>query len=529
MKNYKRILVVFICFVLTFSLGACGGSGGESNDKQSSEETNSNIADIGIQDKTLTVCAQAGIVNFSPDGGSMMAQGQVMRQVFETLFERTSDGELVPWLVESYEWTSNTELTLKLREGIKFHNGEDFTGEDVLYTVKLIQDNRSTAFDYVSNIDVEKSSVENDYTVRLVLTVPTPDLCEMLQHPFTGIRCKSASTDYTVMESAIGTGPYIFESFDVGTSYTLVLNENYWNKDAFPHVKNIVFTIITDNSTRTNEALAGSTNIVYDMNSADADLFKKNADVKYYETATGGTEYLTINTAGNKALANPKVREAIFYALDRETIAKVGHGTYGKMQANILADIDGAIDTSAYSGKFDPEKSKLLLKEAGYNEGDISLKITVTNTNQGRMDEAEVIASQLKAVGISATVDGVAGNVCQEKIMQGQTELAIYGVTATTFEASMALRKYLPESVYYKMHTFDNQELFDVINEAQTIIDQDERYSMYAKAQEIIAQGYCTYPLWNMTYSVITTTDISGFWMQPSYQQHLLQYVYFKE
>lgn len=538
-KYFKFFLVVCFCLSLLFCVTACGNnSNNTASDGDNSEDTTSTgqpasaeeNKEVGIQDRTLTVCFQNAISSFSPDGGSMMGQGQLMRQVFETLFERTADGELVPWLAESYEWVSSTELVIKLREGIKFNNGEDFTGDDVLYTFKLIQDNHSTAFDYVSNIDIAESYVEDGYTVHLVLSAPTPDLCEMLQHPFTGIRCKSASTDYTVIESAVGTGPYMIESFVPGASYTLTINENYWNEDAFPHVRTIVFTVINDGTTRTNEALAGTTNLVYDMNSADADLFRDNPDVKYYEAATGGSEYLTINTNGeNEALKNPLVREAVFYAIDRDAVVKAGHGTYGKVQTSLFADIDGEVDTSEYSGSYDPEKAKSLLEEAGYGEGKISLEITVTNSNQGRMDEAEAIASQLNAVGINASINPVAGNVCQEMIMQGTTDMAIYGVTATTFEASMMLRKYLPDSVYFKMFSLENQELFDLINEAQEITDVDERYAMYAEAQELIAQSYCAYPLWNMTYSAISTNDIGGFWMSVSYQQHLLQYVYFEE
>lgn len=539
MKRFLRsTLAACLGLVMLLSIAACGSQNNSpstsktpDNSASSSNDpsNDSNNQGTGVQDRTLTVCYQSAISNFSPDGGSMMGVGQVMRQVYETLFERTADGELIPWLAESYEWASNTELVLKLHEGIQFSNGEPFTGEDVLYTFKKIQDDHSTAYDYVANVDIEQSYVENDYTVHLILTVPTPDLCEMLQHPFTGIRCKSASTDYSAMESVVGTGPYLITGFNPGSTVELTINEDYWNKDAFPRIKNIVFTAISDGATRTNEALAGTTDLVYDMNSADADLFRDNSDVKYYEAATGGSEYLTINTAANEALANPKVREAIFYALDREAIVKAGHGTYGTMQTSLFADIDGAADTSAYAGSYDPDKAKSLLAEAGYGEGEISVAITVTNTNQGRMDEAEAIASQLKAVGINATVDAVAGNVCQEKIMQGQTDMAIYGITATTFEASMMLRKYLPDSVYYKMFSLENQELFDLINEAQEMTDTSARYAKYAEAQELIAQSYCAYPLWNMTYSAISASGVGGFWMEVSYQQHLLQYVYFEE
>lgn len=534
----KQLLVVMMCFAMLLSVCACStppsntaASENAAPAQQGAAEPNDSAAapESAPGKDTLTVVISTDIGSFNPAGATSFPHVQTIRQIFETLVYRDANMEIQPWLAESWEWVSNTELNMKIRQGVSFSNGTELKASDVLFTFKYIMENQNGGIDYVRKIDLDKTTCTDDYTLNIILSEPTPNLIELLENPMVGIMCESAVAEgetFTTVESAIGTGPYIATEYNLGDSLKMVANPNYWNKDAMPKVQNILFRIVSESSSRTTEALSGNVDIVYDLPAADVEMLSSDDSINYMQTTTGGTVFFCLNSAV-APLDNAIVREAIWYGIDRETVVMAAYKGYGAVQPNIFADgVDGAIDTTAYNVERDVEKAKSLLAEAGYPNG-IDLSVTVFNTDQNRMDMAEAIQAQLAEVGINLDVQIEPQASAMQKVLNGQHQCCIYGFTATTFEAGRQLIRWLPGSTDFKVFGWNNEEYNTIVNSAMSTVDQAARYEQFAEAEKLLVESRVAMPMWNMTINAVLQKDVSGFYFMRTFQHHLLQFVYF--
>lgn len=527
MKKIRKTLAFILSAAIMLSVAACG-----SNPQKPAASTPSASGSTPVQASTkdtLTVVLNADIGNFGPAGATSFTHVQAVRQIFETLVARDENMDIIPWLADSWEWASPTELVMHLHEGVKFNNGEPFTAEDVLFTFQYIQDTQNGGIDYVRNVDMEKSYAEGDYTLHLILSTPTVNLVELLENPMTGIMCKSAvSADETFSDiaSAIGTGPYIPTQYNVGDSVVMVANENYWKTDAMPKIKNLVFRFVTDSSSRVIEAESGNADIVFDLPASDVDALSAKSDVNYIQTTTGGTTFLCLN-CNYGPFQDIRVRQAVCYAINRDAAVAAAYQGFGGVQKSIFADgVKGAADTSAFVCENNIDKAKELLAQAGYADG-FSFDITVTNTDQNRVNLAEALQAQLAQVNIQVTVDAEPPAAQMQKCLNGDAHASIYGFTATTFEAQRQLIRWLPGSTDFQVFNWTDQEYIDLVNKAMVTTDEAERYQMFGDACIRLTEACTAIPMWTMQINAVLQNDVHGFYFMRSFQHHLLQYVYF--
>ena len=153
---------------------------------------------------------------------------------------------------------------IKIREGVTFSNGEPLTANDVMFTFRRTIENKLIGFMEVGSIDLEKSEVVDEHTLRLVTTCSGSLQMRMLENPDTGIISEKAYTEANGdfwNGAAIGTGPYTYVSYSAGDSIVLKANENYWNTEAAPQIKNLTFRFIIDSATRAVEAAVSYTHL----------------------------------------------------------------------------------------------------------------------------------------------------------------------------------------------------------------------------------------------------------------------------
>ncbi len=539
MKKLQKLLSVVLCVLVVFSVCACTNSGDTATQATTSDAASATAAaaestavvnpDAVSTKDMLTVVINADIGNFCPAGATSFTHVQVVRQIFETLVARDENMNIVPWLADSWEWANETELVMHLHEGATFTNGEPFTAADVLFTFQYIQDTQNGGIDYVRNIDLANSYADGDYTLHLILSTPTTNLVELLENPMTGIMCKSAVTadeTFATVESAIGTGPYIPTVYNVGDSITMVANENYWKADAMPKIKNLIFRFVTDSSSRVIEAESGNADIVFDLPASDVEALAANTDINYIQTTTGGTTFLCLN-CDFAPFQDIRVRQAVAYAINREAAVAAAYQGYGGVQKSIFADgVKGAPDTSEYICENDTEKTKALLTEAGYPNG-FDFTLTVTNTDQNRVNLAEALQAQLAQVGIKVTVDALAPAAQMPKCLGGEADACLYGFTATTFEAQRQLIRWLPGSTDFKIFNWTDQDYIDLVNQAMVTTDEAARYELFGQAATLLTQACTAIPMWTMQINAVLQNDVQGFYFMRSFQHHLFQYVYF--
>jgi len=213
--------------------------------------------------QTLIVAQGADPVTLDPQGQNDQPSARVRIQIYETLVGFDKDINIVPLLGESWEFVTPTQLEFKLRQGVKFHNGDEFTAEDVKYSIERVKNSATVAFLLEAVSDVE---VVDKYTVRINLAYPYTAILNHLAHPSTAIvnrRSIEEAGDNFGATVAVGTGPFIFKEWVSGSHVTLVRNDNYWGEPA--KVQELIIRSIPEPTVRAIELETGGVDIAYNL------------------------------------------------------------------------------------------------------------------------------------------------------------------------------------------------------------------------------------------------------------------------
>ena len=294
--------------------------------------------------------------------------------VAETLVKLADDGTFQPWLAES--WTSNdsaTSWTFKLKDGIKFSNGELLTPQKVKESIErlyYINDpknggvgNPQGYFEY-SSIEID----EENNTITINSEEPVVDMLGCVAYPWMAIIDVEATKNIDVKtEGVIGTGPYVFEDFVQDSSIEFSSNKNYWGGEV--SFEKINYTYINDSRTRSMALIDGSADLTMNLSKSNRDTVLENED-NFVEIVAGSRVGMGhMNLKG--VLKNKALREAINMAVDSETIAHITTGgNYEYGQAVLPMNYDFGGDELNLNEAYNPKKAKEILDKAGIVDSD---------------------------------------------------------------------------------------------------------------------------------------------------------------
>lgn len=343
---------------------------------------------LGAAPTTLDPCAPAS-------GADLI----LTVQIYETLVTIDDQNQLQPLLAESYEFNADaTEITVHLREGVKFSNGAEMKASDVVFSY-----NRAAAAPALAGnmASFDSISAVDDQTVVIKLKGPNAAF------PSVGMSMVAIMNEAhtnevgdAINEKPMGTGPYILASFVPAQSYVFEANPDYWA--GAPQIQTANMKVITDMSTAVVAFESGE--IDYLVVPAPGWATVKAGDFNTKEVLTDRVMYAAFN--GQKApFDNPLVRQALNYAIDREAMVAIavdGLGTPAYAIANPAVIIGATEPSEPYT--YDPEKAKQLLTEAGYPDGlDIG---TISAIPFGGADKlAQAMQQNLADIGVTATVE----------------------------------------------------------------------------------------------------------------------------
>ena len=340
-----------------------------------------------------------GVLGWAAEGQGMIIS---MDLGMERLLRGDKEGNLVPWLAESYKVADDLKsITFNLQKGVKFHDGSDFNAEVAKWNLdNYINAKMEPYWASVDKID--------DYTIRLNVTEWRNDLVSNFaaDPPFIGMVSKAAYDKHGVdwlRWNTVGTGPFIQASYQRDVSLKYTRNPDYWRKGK-PYLDGIEFVYVGDESTQRLLAQSGQEDIIAVTNPGKlaSDYAAMGFTIK---TDMNANEMLVGDSAhADSVWANQKVREAVEYAIDREALAKgMGYGylqpTYQIPPRNAVLAYDPNFPLAR---KYDPEKAKQLLTEAGYPNG---LKTTILLEPSGSRDMAIAIQENLAKVGIQVDLE----------------------------------------------------------------------------------------------------------------------------
>lgn len=402
-KKFVKLISIFTAVSLVFA-----GCGSSEKQETTGEKTTKNEMHIAISANPPSLDSQA--INSNIVGG-------IGTHIYEPLFAMNDSYEPTPVLAESYEVSEDGMIyTIKLRQGVKFHNGKEMTADDVVASMNRWVEVSAKANTLIGGTTFEKV---DDYTVKMTVNKAAADILMILASPIQF----AAIYPSEVVEAAgadgiteyIGTGPYKVSEWKQDQ---YVMLEKYEEYQASPNastglagVKNasteiIYFDVVTDTATRIAGVQSGQYDIAEEIPADNYEELSQDSNLKM-DVENGGTLNLFLNTTKG-IMADQNMRQAILAALNCDDILLASYGNADLYQANagwcIPSDTQWGTDAGKeYYNQNNPEKAKELLAKAGYNNEKIVL---VTTEDYPEMyNSTLVVQEQLKNAGINAEVE----------------------------------------------------------------------------------------------------------------------------
>ena len=358
---------------------------------------------------TLILGAITPPTTFDPAGSEWGNRSPFYQAVFDTLLVATADGEIVPSLATSYEYNDdNTVLTLKIRDDVTFTDKSKLTADVVKQNLERFKTGTSPDAGYFAGV----ASVEapDDTTVVITLSAPDPAMLNYLTRD-PGLIASAESFDSPdLATNPVGSGPYVLDTAATvtGTSYSYTANPDYWNKD-WQHYDKLTINVLQDATAGLNAVKSGEVNGIKLANNDNlAEVEGAGWTVNANELDFQGM--LLLDRAGtmNPAIADVRVRQAINYAFDKESLLKaIGQG-YGTPTTQIFPTSSEGYDESLDDDyPYDPEKAKELLAEAGYPDG---FELNMPSSSLVGSSTFTLIQQQLSEVGITVTYTDAGNN-----------------------------------------------------------------------------------------------------------------------
>ncbi len=428
--------------------------------------------------------------------------------VFDPLVRWTKDMELEPRLAESWEQINPTTMRFHLREGVKFHSGNPFTAKDVVWTVERLK----KSIDFRGLFEIFSATAVDDYTVDIVTDKPYSLVMNLATYIFpmdsvfyTGTddqgKPKDAisKTDYSFAnENASGTGPFKAIKREAGVLVLLDENENYWTEKG--NVDQVRVEVIGEGTTRVAGILANNVDFMSPVPVQDYTQIEKNPDIKLITMPSTRTIVFQMNGTINPALADKRVREAIIRGTDNAGIAKkVMRGATIAVHQNAPKGMQG-YDESLVS-RYDVEKAKALLAEAGYAEG---LELTMIAPNDRYINDekiAQAFVPMMARIGIKVNLRTMPKSQYWNEFDLYKSDIQMIGWHPDT-EDSVNFGEYLlmcPNAEtgkgQYNSGRWCNEEYDAIMNAANQETDQVKREEMLKKAEKIAYDDAAFIPL----------------------------------
>ena len=500
-KNFNRAMSLVLAAAMALSLAACGGN---------QENNGSGGGTAGGYKNTLTWAQGADVTSLDPHQGKETPAVQVNTQIFDTLVTVDPEtNEVVPQIAESWEQTDDQTYVFKIREGIKFHDGSDLTAEDVKFSLDRARN--SAAVSYIVNF-IEEVTVDDDHTVTVKTTAPYAPTLRNLAIPFAAIVPKAVveADENAFIQNPVGSGPYKFVEWNHGDHVTLKAFDDYYAGK--PETENLIMKVIPETSQRTIALETGEVDLAYDL--AVNDIPKVNSDDKLtvYEIPSLTCWYVSMNM-NKKPFDNPKVREAMSMAIDRQTIIDTINAGSGQTADAIIAPaVFGYYSTGVK--EYNPTKAKELLAEAGYPNG-FSTTLWV-NDNQSRIEMCQAMQAMLLEVGVQCNLEVLEFGSFISRTTAGDHDLAYFGWTTSSGDADYSyysLEHSTQQGAAGNRSFLADPDVDKLIEEAPSHTNEEERKELYKELAIKLDEINNNIPVYYSSINVGANKKVEGFVM----------------
>lgn len=460
---------------------------------------------------------------------------QVPLNIYDRLVdvEVKEDGssEIVPSLAESWEISNDALVyTFHLRQGVKFHNGEELTADDVEYSfTRQLSVEGAVNTDFLAQVKgapellagtadkLEGFAVVDDYTFTITLSEPYAGFLACLSAPGCSVynrKATEAAGDQFGLEPSltVGTGPFCFAGWTINDQLVLTRFEDYWKGPS--ELPGVVIRIVPDTETQRMMFESGELDLVdLDYLPDAVEDFETRYPDQIVSGSRVGTTYFTMNQ-NMEPFQDVRVRQAVQMAIDRQAILDALYGGRGNVENGIFPHGLYGFNPDIPAIQYDPEGAKALLAEAGYADG-FDMQIAADSSASDATNQAlEIIAAQLGEIGIQAEIQNMDESTWLATRNSGEMGSYLSTWTADYNDPDNFIYTFFgtAENTALRSLNYPDTEVMERVQKARAIVDADERIAEYhALEEKIVTEDAAWVPMYSRTHSFAVSKRVQGF------------------
>lgn len=443
----------------------------------------------------LRIASQSNPSSLDPATGGSGYDHTYLWTIYDTLVEWDFESLRTRPGMAEFLFSDQKTLVLNIKPGITFHDGTPCDAAAVKFNLdRNRQDARSNVKSDLSTIESVNVTGPLQVTVKLKaadVTLPAvlSDRAGMMVSPKA---VQALGKDHDRMP--VGTGPWKFVSWADNQKVVVTRNEKYW-RSGLPNLDGIEFSIISDNATALRTVTAGQNDLIYGLSARYKPLIERAKDLSLITSPTLYVHQIYFNWSRGP-LSNPKLRQAINFAIDRKSFISAGMGGVGEVAGMYLPSVHWAFDKSVSElYPHDPQRARKLLAESGLGS---NVEITIGGWNdQDALRRNEIVMEQLGKVGIRckfsvATVPEVSGQFFGN---EKKFDAMLSAWTGRPDPTMTYLALFSKDSYYNAGRTEASSEIGALLLESREKFSQNERQAVFSKLQRLIMEGAYSAPL----------------------------------
>ena len=482
----------------TEAAGSTAASENKETESKGSESTGTSSKD------TLIIATANETPSVTTNLHNAVAGDYINQMTHNSLFYTDENLEPQPCLVESYEIVSDTEWVFKLKQGVKFHNGQEMKAADVKASLELCKESPQVSQYGTSSGTIE---VVDDYTIKMTTDGPQSGLLSDLCHHGNAILpADLIASGHDFNKEPIGTGPYKLVAWNKGESLELEAFEDYWG--GAPAIKKVVWKVIPEGSSRTMALEAGEVDLIIEVESTDFTRLQDNADLVTFNEAGTSHNWLMINNE-KAPFDNIDFRRALASAIDKNAVVQVALNGLGSVSDSMIAESFPGVVTDG-APTYDPEKAKEYLAASGLNPADCGF--TIICSDDTKLRAGQVIQSSLKEnLGVDVTLESMDLATYLDKTAVGDYEASIGGYTSSGV-LPYAVGVYHSKSIDGSNKTRTNEPAIDeLIDKLQATLDPEENVKVVTELSKAVNENCPQIPLYLRNNVCAYAKGLQGF------------------
>jgi len=462
---------------------------------------------------TIVVGRTGDIDNLDPHLATAFQTIDALQLVYGTLFELDANLEIQPGLATDWEYNEDgTELTLQLREGVTFHDGEPFTSADVQASLERILDEETGAVGRSFIVSISEITTPDDLTVVLGLSEADATLPSVLTRVNTSIVSAAAVEAGTVGNEPNGTGAFSFTEWDQGQSVELAANPDYWG--GAPAVDGISIRVLPEESSMLAALQAGEVHLGVMSNPA---VIEQATDPLTVEQAPALGYFPFFLNSSREPLNVKEVRQAISCAIDREELIETALFGFGVETGPY---VEGPYATDPWQGLPcdgpDPDLSRQLLEDAGFADGFSIETIIISGESEINVNIGQTLQAQLAEIGVDLQLESLETNVYVDRWLEADFDSALSENGSGPDPHHTYIRYFTSDAVFQNVGGVSSDELDSLITAGRTTTDQEARIPIYAEISEILLDESPWVWLFRGFRNQVVSPDLNGFVPHPT-------------